>query len=103
MWPERIMVPSLGADGISRRLARRLIRQYTTFTGLPCYYPSMPDQIIDAAMARSLHVDACRAHPMVGWVIVTDPPHYPGKFVARLVTDAPSSYVLVANTLAEIH
>ncbi len=63
----------------------------------------MPDQIIDAAMARSLHVDACRAHPMVGWVIVTDPPHYPCKFVARLVTDAPSSYVLVANTLAEIH
>ena len=57
--------------------------QLATSAGLPCYYPRMPDQIIDAAMARSLHVIACRAHPMVGWVIVTDPPHYPCKFVAR--------------------
>ena len=32
-----------------------------------------------------------------------DPPEYPDKVVARLVTETPSPYVLVANTLAEIH
>jgi hypothetical protein len=63
----------------------------------------MPDQIIDAAMALGLHADACRAHPLVGWLVTKDLPDYPGKVVARLVTDAPSPYVLVADTLAEIH
>jgi hypothetical protein len=32
-----------------------------------------------------------------------DPPEYPDKFVARLVTDAPSPYLLMSDTLAEIH
>jgi hypothetical protein len=50
----------------------------------------MADQIIDAAMALSLHTDACRVHPMVGWIVMRDPPDYPGKFTARLVTDLPS-------------
>jgi hypothetical protein len=63
----------------------------------------MADQIIDAAMARSLHVDACRSHPLVGWLVTNDPPDYPDKFVARLVTDLPSPYLLVADSLAEIH
>jgi hypothetical protein len=55
-----------------------------------CYHPPMADdQIIDAEMARSLHADACRAHPMVGWIIMRDLPDYPGKFVARLITDLP--------------
>jgi hypothetical protein len=54
-------------------------------------------------MARSLHVDACRAHPLVGWLVTKDPSDYPGKFVARLVTNLPSPYLLVADTLAEIH
>jgi hypothetical protein len=60
----------------------------------------MPDQIIDAVMARGLQADACRAHPMMGWVVTQGPPDYPDKVVARLVTDAPSSYVLIADTLA---
>jgi hypothetical protein len=34
----------------------------------------MDDQIIDAVMARSLHADACRAHPLVGWIVMHDPP-----------------------------
>jgi hypothetical protein len=63
----------------------------------------MPDQIIDAAMAHGLHADACRTHPMVGWIVMKGPAEYPGKFVARLVTDASSPYLLVADTLAEIH
>jgi hypothetical protein len=61
----------------------------------------MPDQIIDAAMALSLQADACRAHPLVGWLVTKDLPDYPGKVVGRLVTDAPSPYILVADTLAE--
>ena len=61
------------------------------------------DQVIDAAMARGLHADACRSHALVGWVVRRDPPEYPGKVVARLVTETPSPYVLVADTLAEVH
>jgi hypothetical protein len=30
----------------------------------------MQDQIIDAVMARSIHVDAVRTHPLAAWVIV---------------------------------
>ena len=63
----------------------------------------MADQVIDAAMARGLHADACRSHALVGWVVLQDPPEYPDKVTARLVTEAPSPYVLVADTLAEIH
>jgi hypothetical protein len=29
--------------------------------------PHMPDQIIDAVMARSVHADAVRAHPLAAW------------------------------------
>jgi hypothetical protein len=39
----------------------------------------------------------------VGWVVVRDPPEHPGKVVARLVTEAPTPYVLLADTLAGIH
>jgi hypothetical protein len=61
------------------------------------------DQIIDAAMARGLHADACRDHSLVGWVVMHDPPEYPDRFVARLVTDQPSPYALIADALAGIH
>ena len=62
----------------------------------------MDDQIIDSAMALSLHTDACRTRPLVGWVVMRDPPDYPGKVTARLITtDRQSPYVLVADTLAE--
>jgi hypothetical protein len=63
----------------------------------------MADQVVDPAMARALHADACRAHPLVGWVVTRDPPEYPDRVVARLVMEAPSPYLLVADTLAEIH
>ena len=51
---------------------------------------TMADQVIDAAMARGLHADACRSHALVGWVVMQDPPEYPDRVVARLVTEAPS-------------
>ena len=62
----------------------------------------MSNQIIDAVTAQALHADACRDHPIVGWVVMRDQPE-PGTFIARLVTDAPPSYVLRADSLAEIH
>jgi hypothetical protein len=63
----------------------------------------MPDQIIDATMAQSLHADVCRTSPLVGWLVMRDPPDYPGKATARLVTDEPTFYVLVADTMGEPH
>ena len=54
-------------------------------------------------MARALHADACRVHALVGWVVMRDLAEYPDKVVARLVTDAPSPYLLMSDTLAEIH
>ncbi len=43
----------------------------------------MPDQIIDAVMARSIHADAVRTHPLAAWVIVRDQIDYPGNLVSR--------------------
>jgi hypothetical protein len=64
--------------------------------------PYANDQIIDRAMARALHADACRDHALIAWVVMWDPPGYPDRFIARLVTDVPSPYVLVANTPAGV-
>jgi hypothetical protein len=61
------------------------------------------DQIIDATMARSIQADAARTHPLLAWVIVRSEAAYPGQFVARLVTDAITPYVLLADTLGELH
>jgi len=63
----------------------------------------MLDQIIDAVMARAIQADAVRAHPLAAWVIARDQIDYPGQLVARLVTDAPTAYVLLADTQAGLH
>jgi hypothetical protein len=60
------------------------------------------DQIIDAVMARALQADAVRTHPLLAWVVMRDEAEYPGEFVARLVTDGPTPYVLLADTLARL-
>jgi hypothetical protein len=64
--------------------------------------PYGTDQIIDAAMARSLHADARRDHALVAWVVLWDLPAYPARFAARLATNGPSPYLLLADTLAGI-
>ena len=62
------------------------------------------DQIIDKDMARSLQDDTARAHGEVGWLISQDPPAHPGKaLMTRLVSTMPTPYVLLADTLAELH
>ncbi|MDQ2762202.1 MAG: hypothetical protein M3Y22_01490 [Pseudomonadota bacterium] len=63
----------------------------------------MDDQIIDRAMARSLHDDACRSHTLVAWIVMADPPDHSGKFTARLSTGSHTPYLLLADTLAAIH
>lgn len=63
----------------------------------------MADQIIDAAMAQAIQADAVRTHPLSGWIVMRDPPDYPGKVVARLVTNGSTPYLLLADTLGEIH
>ena len=59
-------------------------------------------QIIDAAMARALHADACRDHALVAWVVMWDLPAYPDRFIAQLLTSAPCPYVLVGDNLAAV-
>jgi len=61
------------------------------------------DQIIDAVMARAIQADAARTHPLLAWVVTRDEGAYHGQFVARLLTKAPTAYVLLADTLAELH
>jgi hypothetical protein len=63
----------------------------------------MADQVVDAATARGLHANARAAHALVAWVVTRDPPGHPGRLVARLATEAPTPYVLVADTLAGLH
>jgi hypothetical protein len=59
----------------------------------------MDDQVINAAMARGLHTDVCRDHALAGWVVMRDPPEYLDRFIAKLVIDKPTPYVLVADSL----
>jgi hypothetical protein len=66
--------------------------------------PYADDQLIDATMAHALHVDACRDHALVAWVVLFDLPAYPERYAARLVTsgDPPFPYLLLADTLAGV-
>jgi hypothetical protein len=62
------------------------------------------DQIIDATVARSIQADAERKHLWLAWVVTQDQDGYDGQFAARLMTtDAPTPYVLLADTLAGLH
>jgi hypothetical protein len=64
--------------------------------------PDMWDQIIDAVMARAIHADAVRSHPLVGWIVMRDQLDDPDEMIARLVTDGPTPYILLGHTLAEV-
>ncbi len=61
------------------------------------------DQIIGVRMARSIQFDAARKHPLLVRIVTQDQDAYDGQFVARLVTDAPTPYVLLADTLEGLH
>jgi hypothetical protein len=61
-------------------------------------------QIINAAMARALHADACRGHAAVAWVVLWDLPAYPKRYATRLATSgsASSPYLMLADSLTGI-
>jgi hypothetical protein len=61
------------------------------------------DQIVDPTMAHAIQVDAARTHPLLTWVVTRDEGTYRGHFVARLLTDGPTPYVLLAQTLGQLH
>ncbi len=64
----------------------------------------MPDQIVDPVMAGAIQADAARVHSLLGWVVVQYPPQHPdAAFAARLITAGPTPYVLLAESLAELH
>jgi hypothetical protein len=50
-------------------------------------------------MAQALHAHAARTDPLVAWIVLRDVPEHPGSLVARLMTDAPTAYILVAQSL----
>lgn len=89
-------------DNEEARDCARTIAGWKPLAQPPQETPDMPDQdqIIDAAMASALQADAIRTQPLVAWVVTRDEVTYPGEFVARLVTDTPTSYVMLADTLA---
>ena len=62
----------------------------------------MPHEIIDPVIAQAIQADAAQRHPLLAWIIFRGLPEYPGAMVARLVTSAPTSYVLVGHTLPEL-
>jgi glutamine synthetase len=64
--------------------------------------PHTNDQVIDTAIARVLHADACQDHALVAWTVLWDLPAYSERFAARLATSAASPYLLLADTLAGI-
>jgi hypothetical protein len=64
--------------------------------------PDMAYQIIDAVMARAIQDDVVRTHSLFAWIIMRDIAEYPGAFVARLVIDAPTPYVLLGHTVTEV-
>jgi hypothetical protein len=69
-----------------------------TWTPLPYGTP----QLIDTALARALHADACRDHAAVARTVFWDLPAYPERYAARLATSSASLYLLLAETLAGI-
>ena len=64
----------------------------------------MTDQLIDAVNGP-VHSGRCGAQtPAAGLKVVTqDEGTYRGRFVARLLTNAPTPYVLLADTLGGLH
>jgi hypothetical protein len=89
------------------RMARTYHNGLASFYWKPvrglCYSLDMDDdQIIDPATAQALQKDVAQTRSLFGWAVWRDAPDYSGKVIARLVTDKPTPYVLVADTLAEL-
>jgi hypothetical protein len=60
----------------------------------------MLDEVIDREMACTIQTDARRTWRVVGWIIVSNCPEHPGKYIARLLSGHPLPYVLLDDTLS---
>ena len=63
----------------------------------------MFDQIIDAATALDVQANATTANILFGWIIEHDSPEHLGSYVARFATIHPTIYIMLADTLTELH
>jgi hypothetical protein len=64
--------------------------------------PTVPDQIIDVDLARGLQADAARQTDLLAWIVTLAPHEHRMRVMARLVTSAPTPYVLLADSLGEL-
>lgn len=62
----------------------------------------MTDHAITPEMAATLYAEAIERRELPAWIVFRDEPGHPGKLIARLATDTPTAYVLVADTLTEL-
>ncbi len=62
----------------------------------------MIDEVIDRVLATGIQADARRRYVLVAWIVTSNEPDYPGRFVARMVTDRRSPFVLVGETLDDV-
>jgi hypothetical protein len=61
------------------------------------------DQVIDADVAKRLHIEALLNRAEAARVVTerfSEPP--PSQLMARFVTYAPTPYILLADTIAEL-
>jgi hypothetical protein len=63
----------------------------------------MPYQIVDAAQAQAIQTDTTRADPLFARIVTRDLPECPDEFVVRLGAKALVAYILLGQTLAELH
>ena len=62
----------------------------------------MTDRVITPEMAVTLHAEGVQRRELPAWIVFQEEPDYPGKVIARFATDAPTTPVLVADTLTEL-
>ena len=62
----------------------------------------MTDRVITPEMAVTLHAEGVQRRELPAWIVFQEEPDYPGKVIARFETDAPTTPVLVADTLTKL-
>jgi hypothetical protein len=62
----------------------------------------LADQVITPEMAVLLHAEGVQRRELPAWIVFQEEPYYSGKVIARFAVDAPTTPVLVADTLTEL-
>src|SRR6185437_9616295 len=102
------MVEMMTGTRPAQRAGRRLRAEDRRLETTPSEVPvrggrvAMTDHVTTPEMAATLYVEAIERRELPAWIVFQDEPDYPGKVIARLATDTPTAYVLVADTLTEL-